>query len=213
MTKPVDENFFKTWTKEMAYIFGFWIADGSMGKKRNEIFFVNKDYYLITLIKFKLKSEHKIYKDRDDVFRLQIGSKTMYNDLLKLGGTPVKSLTIQFPEVPDKFLPDFIRGFFDGDGGFYIQKRRYKTNYYEYLGAYFIGNIDFLTSLKHNIKENTGINANNPYIKNRNIPNCSQRIYNLTYSGKKAVALGDYIYQDSENLRLERKFKIYNDIL
>ena len=32
----IDENFFKKWNPEMAYIFGFWIADGNMYEKTNQ---------------------------------------------------------------------------------------------------------------------------------------------------------------------------------
>ena len=188
----------------MAYIFGFWIADGNMAKNRNTISFASKDYDLIIMIKSLLKSEHKISK-YNNAFLLPITNKTIYNDLIKLGGIPAKSLIIQFPEVPDKYLSHFIRGFLDDDGGFYIKK----NGKYKYLTAAFTGNIDFLTALKNKIKENIDIDSASFNISHRNEPNHNQRIYYLSYLNKKAIALGDYLYQGSENLRLERKFKIY----
>ena len=199
----VDEDFFKNWTKEMAWTFGFWIADGNMSKNNYIISFASKDYDLLETINSNLKSEYKIGK-LGNGFQLQICNKILYNDLLNLGGTPRKSLTIQFPEVPDKILPDFIRGYLDGDGCNYIQK----VGKYRYLGSSFVGNIDFLTGLKDKIKEQIDLDPTGLY-SNKNY---NPRTKHLDYNGKKAIALGDYIYQDSENLRLERKFDIYDDM-
>ena len=206
--REINMDFFKYWNKEMAYTFGFWTADGNMGKNNNRISFCSKDYDLITIIKSALNSNHKI-GNSNGCFNLTISNKIMYNDLLKLGGIPAKSLIIQFPEVPDKYLSHFIRGYFDGNGCFYIQKDKRRIHSNEYLGSNFCGNIDFLSAMKIKIKENANIDKTGCYITNKR-PNRSQRIYSLLYFGKKAIALGDYIYQNSENLRLERKFKIYN---
>ena len=202
----INEDFFKIWTPEMAYIFGFWIADGNMAKNRNVISFCSKDFNLLELINFNLKSSYKI-SDCNNAFQLPICNKTIYNDILKLGGTPRKSLTIQFPDVPDEYLSHFIRGEFDGDGCFYIKKDKHRIHNNKYLDSNFVGNIDFLSVLKDKIKEKIDIDPTNFRIVNKN---CNRRIYHLTYFGKKAIVLGNYIYQDSENLRLERKFKIYN---
>ncbi|MCL5010656.1 MAG: LAGLIDADG family homing endonuclease, partial [Patescibacteria group bacterium] len=40
----------------------------------------------------------------------------MYSALLGIGGKRKKGKKMLFPEIPEKFLPDFIRGYFDGDG-------------------------------------------------------------------------------------------------
>ena len=205
--KSVNENFFKIWTPEMAYIFGFWIADGNMFEKCNKISFVSKDYNLLNIVKYKLDSDYKISNHANN-FQLQIYNKIFYDDLFKLGGIPAKSLTIQFPEVPNEYLSHFIRGYFDGDGCFYIKKINNKKKKHEYLASDFVGNIDFLSDLKNKIKENANIDATGLYHNIKNNP----RIYELQYFNKKAIALGDYIYQGSENLRLERKYIIYKKI-
>src|SRR6478672_5311123 len=43
-------------------------------------------------------------------------SKEMYQDIMTLGGSPRKSRTIGFPDVPSELLPHFVRGVVDGDG-------------------------------------------------------------------------------------------------
>ena len=203
----IDEDFFKKWTKEMAWTFGIWIADGNMHEKNNAINFTSNDYDLLGIIKSNLKSDHKIGKNRN-CFQFRFSNKILYNDLLKRGGTPIKSLTIQFPEVPDKFLPDFIRGYLDGDGSNNIHIYRRGINNNRYLRSVFTGNIDFLTVLKDKIEEHANIHVN----KLHSNKNCNPRIKQLSYHNKKAIALCDYIYQDSENSRLERKFEIYDQM-
>ena len=174
--------------------------------ENNKISFASKDYDLLETIKSNLNSRHKISKCNGH-FQLQINNKTLYNDLLKRGGTPRKSLTIQFPEVPEGFLSDFIRGYLDGDGSNFIHIDN-RGNGYRYLVTSFVGNIDFLIVLKDKIEELANINATSLC----HVTNCDSRIYQLTYFNKKAIALGNYIYKDSENLRLERKFKIYDQM-
>ena len=195
----INEDFFKYWNKEMAYIFGFWVADGCM-TNGNSISFANNDLEIIQLIKFLLDSKHKI-NNYNNSFKLEFRNNVIYDNLLKLGGTPRKSLTIQFPEVPDECLSHFIRGEFDGDGCFYIFQNKY-------LNANFVGNVDFLTVLKDKIKEQANLDSTGFY----SFKNCNPRIRQLIYNGKKGILLGDYMYRNSENLRLERKFKIYNQM-
>ena len=199
----IDEDFFKKWTKEMAWTFGLWIADGNMYEKYNSISLSSKDYDLLEIVKSNLKSMHKISKDKNNVFQFRFSNKILYDDLFERGGTPAKSLSIQFPDAPDKFLPHLIRGYLDGDGSNYI----HNFGKYRYLDSNFVGNIDFLSVLKNKIKENININPTSFCIADKN---CNERIYRLGYFNKKAIALGDYVYQDSKNLRLERKFKIYD---
>ena len=194
----INEDFLKNWTKEMAWTFGLWIADGDMSKNSNQISFTSKDCDLLETVKSNLESDHKILKEKNNIYRFKFCNKTIYNDLLNRGGTPAKSLTIQFPEVPDEFLPDFIRGEFDGDGYNYIYKNKY-------LVSGFCGNMNFLSTLKDKIEKHANIETGKLYSDKR----CDQRVRQLIYNDKKAIALCDYIYQDSENLRLERKFKIY----
>ena len=54
----------------------------------------------------------------------------MYEDLIKLGCVPNKSLTVKFPteeQVPKEFLSSFILGLIDGDGSIGIYKRKVKN--------------------------------------------------------------------------------------
>ena len=113
--KTLDRGFFKEWTPEMAYVLGFFTADGNMIRNKRgahfmEFFSTDKD--IIKNIRIALGSNHKIsVRDRSKInknwkpaYRLQIGSKEIFNDLLRLGMTPAKSNVIKFPNIQALFI-------------------------------------------------------------------------------------------------------------
>lgn len=114
---PVNTQFFKQWSKEMAYALGFIYADGTISHKLDCVSISQKEIEILNKIKRLLRAGQNIVRYKhQDIYHLQIGSKKIVEDLLRLGVTPAKSLTVKFPEVPDEYLMHFIRGVFDGDG-------------------------------------------------------------------------------------------------
>lgn len=126
------KDFFKSWSSEMTYVLGYIAADGniSIGKRGNYYLALEGiDKELIIDIKRVLGAGHTITSRRRNVgwnktYRLQIGSKEMVGDLIKLGLTPNKSKRLHLPIIPKKYLGDFIRGYFDGDGNIFFSKYR-----------------------------------------------------------------------------------------
>lgn len=127
----INYDYFKTWSSNMAYIFGLWCADGNIYHStenniwRFEIRLKASDKYLLQDILLEMESEHKIY-DRitDNSSSIGICCKTLYQDIVSLGGVERKSLTLMFPKVSKEYLPDFIRGYFDGDGCVHPSQKR-----------------------------------------------------------------------------------------
>jgi hypothetical protein len=127
------EDFFKTWSSDMAYVLGFFAADGSMYRTRRGTHFIGfqiTDGELLKAIRDALGSNHKIgikkaHANNKTVYQLQIGSKVIFNDLIKLGMTPAKSKTIFLPDIPKDYFADFLRGYFDGDG--HVSSGTYKV--------------------------------------------------------------------------------------
>jgi len=56
------------------------------------------------------------------LYVVYINNEKLYDNLVNLGLTPNKSLTMQFPNVPDEFVRHFIRGCWDGDGSVFVDK-------------------------------------------------------------------------------------------
>ena len=116
---PINHDYFKTWSRNMAYIFGLWCADGNIGNNGGWQFSIKlhkNDKYLLQQVLDEMQSEHKIYDRKDNSCEFIIGSKTIYNDIVNLGGEERKSLSLKFPHIPHEYMSDFIRGYFDGDG-------------------------------------------------------------------------------------------------
>jgi hypothetical protein len=93
----------------------------------------SKDEDWLNLIRELICPEKSLTK-KNNCFELSIYSKELSQFLISKGCVPKKSLTLQFPTVPEKYLPDFIRGCMDGDGSIntYIAKKKYKNKTYEY---------------------------------------------------------------------------------
>jgi len=138
--KSVNKDFFKKWTPQMAYITGFFAADGYITlNKRGANFWCIQitDKDLLYKIRECVGSEHKISEKIGkgkikNSYKLQIGSIEMCNDLRKLGFCERKTKNLSISYVPKKYLHDFVRGYFDGDGnvwsGLLNKKRKTPTS-------------------------------------------------------------------------------------
>ena len=142
----INEKYFvKIDTKDKAYFFGLILTDGAIRKQKSTkslyVSLDKKDEDILKTFKKYLKTDKplKYYKrpprkysyhsyPSSESCTLAISNVKIYDDLIKLGIYPNKTKTVDFPNnkrVPDKYLGDFIRGVFDGDGT--AVKKKYKT--------------------------------------------------------------------------------------
>jgi hypothetical protein len=173
----INFNFFENWTKESAYVIGFFLADGCVEPHLNRISceLSMKDYNHLFNIKKLMDCENPIcIKKTRNSCALYIHNKKMVNDIIIKGVIPNKSARARLPEVPEEFLRDLIRGYFDGDGSFY-QDNSKKT--YQFLG-----NINFISDLEKKL-EKIGCSKKNPSIHNKGSVNC----YRIRYSSKEDI--------------------------
>ncbi len=123
-----DHEFFSVIDTEVkAYWLGFLMADGCVASDTNTIAITlqDRDGYIMERMAKEMKTNSPVtYRDRrfkhyQDTKSLRIYSGKIKQDLIRLGCTPRKSLTLQYPHglIPDKLMHHFMRGFFDGDGG------------------------------------------------------------------------------------------------
>lgn len=214
--KKVNKDFFKKWTPEMAYVLGFFAADGSMNINNRGAHFWSiqiNDKELLENIREVIRSNHKIsvrvkrklkeYKS----YRLQIGSKEMYNDLYNLGMRGNKTKNLVSPNVPKMFLNDFVRGYFDGDGHVWtgiINKERksphriIQTIFTSCSRRFLVTLLDLLQvmiSIKGRISKGKG------------------NYYRLVYSIEGSLKLYDFMYNSGSNLFLNRKKIIFEEFI
>lgn len=202
----INQNFFKKWSQEMAYVFGFITADGNLQKpKRGHLIHIAADDYdIIAKIKSVMDMEGRILekkrKNGKISYSLRFSDKTIFDDLLKLGITPRKSLTIKPPSIPIKFLWDYIRGFFDGDGCVYLRNTKYpgKLHSLLYTGSPHLANFLYkkcravLPEYKGRIMVRK--KKNNHYI--------------LHFGQKDSETLYNYLYKNA-TLFMKRKHEVF----
>lgn len=206
----INVDFFKKWSKEMAYVLGYFAADGCMfvNPRGSHYFsFSSTDRELLEKVKRLLESKHKISikklqnKKWKTSFMLQVGSRQMYNDLRKLGFVPNKEFRLKLPKVPKRYMRHFVRGYFDGDGSIicgYFRRRDRANKMTPYVSTCFAcANLNFLKHLSETLSKNIGMRKG--YIDTKD--------GHLNYSKFDSFKLFRYMYKGvSERQYLKRKY-------
>lgn len=207
----LDEAFFETWSPTMAYVLGFWFADGYMRKEKSyRTLFVSNDFQILEDMRRALKSNAPIRKKRNDAaFELVFHSKELYEGLRHRGGLRCKSRTMAFPFVPQAYLRDFIRGYFDGDGSvFFVEYFRTKDGRRtrELRTNFTSGSEAFLFSLMENLNEEIDLPMKKlcPYNGGGSLK--------LGYGMKDSDALLRYMYYENFSIGLMRKADFVHQI-
>lgn len=196
----VNENYFETWSAEMAYILGFIAADGNVSWNEKKGYYsltitaAEKDEAHLKKIREKLQSTKPLlYANSTKSNRLIVNSKKICRDLIALGIVPAKSKIIQFQPVPDEFLSHFIRGVVDGDGSVSYFNRKISPYFNIQIAS---GSKVFLEELARRVGK-IGINAN--------VRDTKRGVFILQYTCKRAINFANFIYSDAD-FYLERKF-------
>lgn len=195
----VNENFFKTWGPEMAYVFGWFCSDGnvSVGEDCCSLHLHKNDKLILRKIKLVMGSDHPIL-DYADSSNFRIYNRVLCADLIKLGCFPRKSLTLPFPKVPDEYLSHFVRGYFDGDGSIHFNKPNT-------IKVSFIATKDFVTKLQENLNRILGLKIN-PLQKH-------VKMWVCLYYGDDARELCHWMYGGCGESYLDRKKERFNNHL
>ena len=117
---------------------------------------------------------------------------------MNLGLTPAKSTEMKFPEVPPKYMNHFIRGLYDGDGSFYINRFDDAI-----ISQYRNGSLDFITAVTDILQKELNIpitihrneKFNTYYIKIR------QKIKELVTYLYKGASEAVYLTEKYDNIR------------
>jgi hypothetical protein len=214
----INHYFFNNYIKESAYWAGFLAADGNIGKAKSGEYIRVRLYLGIKdaghLFKFKeaLGSEHKVKEDHArSRASFEFYSKQMSEDLFRLYNIgPQKSLTYQPPyDIPEEFVKYFIRGYFDGDGCIcetFTNKRSTTSS----LITTCLGTNEFMYWFLYQIEQALNLTIPvelQPHISGKNT-------YIIKFNTNLSKAFLNYLYKNaSKDLRLERKYQLYDRIV
>lgn len=197
----INENFFNNWSCQMAYVLGLIITDGCISKTGTVALSMN-DKDLLEKVKKAMGSQHKITLSRHQksLYCFHFTREGLAKKLNELGVIPRKSLTVKLPEVPQKYLPDFIRGVFDGDGSIYYDTR---SPEFPIRTKFVSSSPSFIYALEQKLQE-LGLPPRKIYEqKTKNTIS-----YMFKYGHKDSLRLFQVIYDDMSNttIYMPRKY-------
>lgn len=189
------------YSKKAAYFLGMLVADGSLYRRGYEVSLALDDKSIVKRFQVFLNTtkpiEKRKRKNGNTSYRLRIDRKAFYFQLLSSYLKPRKSyVDVHFPlSWEPQIGSHFLRGYFDGDGGFSYDKSC--SNKLKY--AHVLGGQIFLTELLYYLAMHTRLHSFN-YIGER------KGTYEVRwYSTKDILEFGRFIYWDCEDLYLKRK--------
>ena len=212
----VNEKFFDKWSPNMAYVLGYIYADGTLVNcdyiRARYLQIVSIDKDALERVRGMMDSKHNITKHKSlylkghTIYKFKIGNHKIYDDLVRHGLYPNKSLTIKFPDIPKKYTPHFIRGYFDGDGCVYFEKRKSYTGkiVVKRIRTIFTSGSKIFFEKMNEIMVGFGIDNGKIY--------SSKRSFQLVFNNKDSISLFKLMYKKTgHNTFFMRKFKIFND--
>lgn len=200
----LNQDFFDSMTNEAAWVLGVLATDGHLYESRNlyraALSMCDKD--VIEKIKCCLECSSPIRvkrrkgKNHKDQYSLDF---SLYNTskIIKYIPSGHKTWIVPFPDIAPRFTPHFIRGCWDGDGSIIFRKRNNK----EYLRMSFVsGSSNLINGISKALKEYLGLIVT---------PNKNKNIMCIDIGHQKSMVLGEWLYKDSEGIRMERKYENY----
>lgn len=210
-----DDNYFNTIdSEEKAYWLGFLYADGCIYKSKRK-----KCSPCVTISLHRQDSKH-LEKFLNCInsnlpisyfsqcASIQIYSTKMVEDLEKLGCTERKTYILTMPDIPEKYIRHFIRGYFDGDGSIShnINPKRLSK-----VRISLVGFNNFLVGIEKVLQKN-----NLFYIKHKISSNKVTNKVDINnyfcsinfYSKQDKQKFLDFLYKNS-HIYLDRKYQLY----
>ena len=142
-------------TSNKAYLLGFLYADGCINKNNVvSIVIHKKDIEILQMFKKELNASNEIseLKSKPHV-RISFCSKHMCDTLINIGCGHNKTDSLSFPDIPEQYKYDFIRGFMDGDGCISLINKEDR----KYISLSFTGTLDMMQELKSTFNVNNKI--------------------------------------------------------
>ncbi len=200
-TKPQGKVKIK-WSPNFAYAVGLLVTDGNLSKDGRHIDFTSKDKEQILnfmrCLNMKVKIGNKKSGTKQRTSRSQFGDVLFYRFLISIGLFPNKSKTLGEIKIPSKYLFDFLRGHFDGDGTFYSYwDPRWRSSFMFYT--------EFISASRDHILWIRKIIDNLLGIKGHITTNKRSSVFQLKYAKEESLKLLPMLYYNKHAVHLARK--------
>ena len=212
----VNQDFFKTWSHEMAYILGYIATDGCVSEERVLRFgLAIKDESLLYKIKeimgFSGPVLRRIIRANNKEYEssyMNIYNREIVKDLKELGIVQNKTFTLgRFDFIPKEYELDFVRGVFDGDGSVGRQCGEKCKNNHQIRVRFFSASKEFLTYIKNVLTQN-GLTDVKIYQDLKRKTN----FYYIIYSTNDSINFYNKIYNGA-SIYLDRKKEKFDELV
>ena len=209
------------------YLLGAFMTDGCVYSRPNRknskvVTLSSKDDDWLKLINDLICPDKRINKKTDRCSELMYMSSELGNILENLGCVQRKSLVLKFPDIPEEYICDFLRGCWDGDGSLSFSKRKKKLSSgedgYQWQGNLTSGSKEFCDSLvlhlsNLQIKSKVYAHGKNGRKIDGRIVTSTNQCWRVVLSGGSSVHnLCEKLYLN-DKLSMPRKKKIAIDII
>jgi len=208
MKYSCNDYFFKTIdTEQKAYWLGALYADGNVSRKASksgQIFLTSCDKEWVERFMLDIRSTNKPRSElhskfKTIVWKAQITSKQMFEDLVYLGCVPAKSHIIEVPNIPINLFHHFVRGYFDGDGSVGSYKNLKDSDWKILKSSICSGSEIFINQLLELLP-----------VKHKKVD--FRGVYLIQFSLQDTMRLYNFMYKNA-TVYLDRKKKVFDTYL
>lgn len=200
----VNDDFFSEQNSDMAYMLGFLMADGNVGKKNNRVQIalsaIDKDFLVKVYEKIGGSPVAEYVSNGKPYVRWQCMSSKIKQTLIEYDVIPNKTGFAKIPKKLNKqYYPDFIRGYFDGDGSIYEDNA---------VGLSITShNKEILQNILDALEE-LGVEPVTIYEYTYRLGN-----YYIRYRTKSAMKIYNIFYKNKDCFCLQRKYDKFTKII
>jgi len=195
----IDENFFKAWSPESAWAFGWILGDGQVGAThkadRIRIEILRKDESVLLKIRNILKSNHPIKYRRGNMASMTFNSKRLVRNYNSL----------DYRKTPQAVIVDFARGFFEAEGCVYWAKN-WRIKRGGAIRVVISQNDKSVLEFLHSNLLDFGIVRNGTIREQKGN-------HLLTYGIDDGISLYHYLYDDCGELFMPRKKERFEELI
>lgn len=205
----INDDYFDNESSNMAYIMGFWAADGNVSSNENrlDLELASIDKEILEKINVEIGNTRpiKTYQCANGYEKNKVlfWSEKIKKRFIEYGIVPNKTYSEDFSlpfKLNRKYWIDYIRGFFDGDGC--VKKTGYSLTFE--LNSL---NKDFLIGIQAFLKEYYGIETKLTIANKREKP-----LYRLYCYSENAKKIFNVLYTPN-SLFLKRKYEKWLEIM